>query len=139
MRAAFIFVLLMLVACSAADEPETAPPPTNIADNGLPVVPTPTPARRRPDATGPGTAMGLTYLQLEDADLVDASGATLGEVERIDADAAGTITALIVELTDGRMVRLGLAGLSITPDGDDWNLRTTQTPADLAALPAVTR
>ncbi|HEX8553731.1 MAG TPA: hypothetical protein VF695_03400, partial [Sphingomonas sp.] len=70
MRPALPMMLLAtLAACSGPDEPATPPPPTNIADNGVPIAPSPTPPRRRPDATGPGTALGLTYLQLEDADL----------------------------------------------------------------------
>jgi len=129
--------LVPLVALAACGRDPAPPPATNIADNGVPVQPTPRPS---PDATGPGTALGLTYLELEDADLIDASGRERAEVERIDADRAGTIGGLVVELkgppADGRMVRIPITGLSIVPDGDGYDLRTQMTGDQLAALPA---
>jgi hypothetical protein len=130
-------LVLALGLAGCADE---APPAVNLADNGAPVMPAP---RRTPDATGPGTALGLTYLELEDADLLDARGVEVAEVHEIDADAAGTVSGLRVKLkgppTPGRTVRIGLEGLTRVPDGDEWDLRTTMTGDQLAALPTVTR
>jgi len=140
MRTLILLPLLTLAACGSDPAPA---PAVNLADNGTPVTATPnaTPSPRpSPSATGPGTALGLTYLELEDADLVDASGRELAEVERIDADAAGTIGGLVVELkgppVDGKMVGIPITGLSIVPDGDGYDLRTVQTGDQLAALPA---
>jgi len=136
MRPALLLPLALLAACGG--DPAQPAAATNIADNGVPTMPKPRP---RPNATGPGTALGLTYLQLEDADLVDAAGREIAEVERIDADRAGTIGGLVVELkgspADGKMVRVPITGLTIVPDGDDWDLRTDATGAELAALPPV--
>ena len=50
-------------------------------------------AAQRP-ATKP-VALGLTRLQLEDADLVDANGREIGEVERLVTDRAGNRMAWV--------------------------------------------
>jgi hypothetical protein len=131
-----LLALLVLPACSR-EEPAAA---VNIADNGLPTRPTPRPS---PDATGPGTALGLTYLQLEDADILGPDSTELAEVHEIDADYAGRISGLRVKLkgspTPGRMVRVAIDGLVPVPDGDEWDLRTPSTGDQLAALPTATR
>ena len=141
MRTPILLPLLALALAACGGDPEPAPA-VNLADNGAPVAAVPTP-RPSPNATGPGTALGLTYLELEDADLVDASGRELAEVERIEADAAGSITGLVVELegppADGKMVRIPITGLSIVADGDGYDLRTDRTGDQLAALPAAPR
>lgn len=142
MRTLILMPLVLLGACGRDPDPDPAPA-IALADNGMPIdaapAATPTP-RAAPDASGPGTALGLTYLQLEDADLVDVAGREIAEVERIDADQAGTIGGLIVETkggpADGKRVRIPITGLSIVPDGDDYDLRTTMTADQLAALPA---
>ncbi len=95
-------------------------------------------------AQTPGpTALGLTHHQLEDADLVDARGKEIGEIERVVVDASGKITGLIVELDQrdpkpDRHVQIPLAGLKAVPearDPGDFNIQTTQTLAALLALP----
>lgn len=129
----------ILAACS--QEAPQAPAGAEIAANGAVSVPAATPPAL-PSATGPGTAFGLTTRQIEDADLVDASGAALGNVERVVTDASGTITALVVELDDtdpDRLVQLPVTGLTAIADGEDWNLRTTATRDQLVAMPAVAR
>lgn len=138
MRILPMAAVLLITACAGEPADEDVPA-VNLASNGMPVAPTPRPA---PDATGPGTALGLTYLQLEDADVLDAQGRELAEVHEIDADYAGTISGLRVKLkggpTPGRMVRIGLNGLRVVPDGDEWDLATTATVDDLAILPTAT-
>lgn len=92
--------------------------------------------------TGP-MALGLTHHQLEDADLVDARGKEIGEIERVVMDASGKINGLIVELDQrdpkpDRHVKIPLTGLKAVPearDPGDFNVQTTQTLAALLALP----
>lgn len=89
-------------------------------------------------------ALGLTRLQLEDADLVDAKGREIGEVERVLVDAKGAVTELIVEIdrpdpTPDHIVRIPLTSLSAIPDPDepgDFDIQTQLTIDDLLALPA---
>ena len=83
-------------------------------------------------------ALGLTEAQLLEADLVAAEGTDLGDVEQVRRDAAGAVTGLMVSLDDtdpDRYVVVELAGLITRVDGDDTDLQTTMTAADLAALP----
>src|SRR5690606_2467325 len=81
-------------------------------------------------------ALGLTEAQLLEADLVTADGTDLGDVEQVRRDAAGAVTGLMVSLEDtdpDRYVVVELAGLITRVDGDDTDLQTTMTAADLAA------
>ncbi len=83
-------------------------------------------------------ALGLTEAQLLDADLVGSDGTDFGDVEQVRRDAAGTVEALLVELDDtdpDRYVLVPLAGLTTRPDGDDIDVQTAMTRADLDALP----
>ena len=83
-------------------------------------------------------ALGLTEAQLLDADLVTATGEDLGDVEQVRRDTAGAVTGLVVELDDtdpDRWVTVPMDGLSTRIDGDDTDIQTTMTAADLAALP----
>ncbi len=86
-------------------------------------------------------ALGLTERQLLDADLIDASGADLGDVEAVLRNAGGQVDRLIVEV-DGpdpeRYVEVPIEGLTTRAQGDDTDLVTTMTSADLGALPAAT-
>jgi len=137
MRTALIAPLLLLVACGGTPDDDDVPT-VNLASNGVPIAPDP---EHRPDAKGPGTALGLTQLQLEQAQLLDPAGARLGEVEKVELDGQGYVRALRIQLDDsiaiGRVVRIGLDGLAPVRGGGRWNLRTT-TPRDrLGALPPV--
>ncbi len=136
-RSTIVALALALAACSGEGE-ETAdiPAGTAIADNGVVVVdqnnavgPT------EPDASGAGTAFGLTGDQIEDAMLVDASGMPIADVEGVSTDAQGQVNALVVEVVDGpdgQEVRVPLTGLSRIAAGDHWNIRTaTLTRAKL--------
>lgn len=132
-------------AAPAADPAATADAPTG----ALPDANAAPAAAAMPTATGPGTAMGLTGAQLEDADLRDATGRDLGDVERVVADGAGNVTALLVEIDDtepDRYVELALEGLEAVrePDDDDgrdddWDLRADLTREALMAMPEARR
>ncbi|MCL6250149.1 PRC-barrel domain containing protein [Altererythrobacter sp. KTW20L] len=83
-------------------------------------------------------ALGLTEMQLLDADLVSADGTDLGDIEQVRRDGSGAVTGLLVELEDtdpDRYVVVPLAGLITRVDGDDTDLQTAMSAADLAALP----
>ena len=83
-------------------------------------------------------ALGLTERQLLDAELRAADGTELGDVELVRRDASGAVTGLVVEIEDSdpdRFVVVPLDGLTTRQDGDDWDLQTTMTAAELAALP----
>lgn len=118
-RAAAVLLPTLLMACGSGNDEATVP--VTIANNGQPVsAPTALPA-----ATGKGTALGLTKDQLEDAHLVGPTGGDMGEVDEVRTDANGTVSALQVELPDGRKVERTLDGLTPVPDGKGgWNLRT---------------
>lgn len=84
-------------------------------------------------------ALGYTRAQLLDADLRDASGAELGEVEAVITDETGAIVALAVEVEGpdpDPVVRVPLAGLTTVTAVDDRDLQTTMTTEQLRALPA---
>lgn len=89
-------------------------------------------------------ALGLTRLQIEDADLVDINGREIGEVERLVVDADGKVTHLIVEIDQNdpipdHIVQIPLTGLAAVPDPDDkgeFDIQTRQGVAELLALPA---
>ncbi|MFL9840557.1 PRC-barrel domain-containing protein [Sphingomonas sp. ST-64] len=134
-------VTLAAAACSdATPEP---PPGTEIAANGIASASQPigTP-RALPTASGPGTAFGLTRQQLEDAELVDTVGREVGEVERVETDASGDVTAAIVEVADtdpDRLVRLPITRLTAVANGDGWDLRAMTSRAELIAMPQMER
>jgi len=88
-------------------------------------------------------ALGISRHQLEDADLIDASGREIGEVEGVVTDSGGKITGLIIEIdqrdpTPDKRVMIPLDGLKAVPEpGDrgDYNIQTRQSQADLLKLP----
>lgn len=95
-----------------------------------------------PGATGPGTALGLTRDQLEDADLGDMDGRDLGDVEGVVTDAGGNITHLVVEIEDtspDRYVHVPIEGLRAVRDGTDWDVQGNLTRDQLLAMPSVER
>lgn len=85
-------------------------------------------------------ALGLTEAQLLDADLVGADGKDLGDVEQVLRDSDNKVDRLLVEL-DGigpdRYVHVPITGLKRVVNGNDTDLATPLTKADLAALPEV--
>ncbi|HVK41063.1 MAG TPA: PRC-barrel domain-containing protein [Phenylobacterium sp.] len=92
-------------------------------------------------------ALGLTRLQLEDADVVDLQGREIGEVERIVTSPEGRVTGLILEIDQrdpkpDHIVQVPLTGLAAVPDRDDrgaFDVQTRQGVAELLSMPAATR
>lgn len=123
-------VTALLAACSQpASTPEARP------DAASAPAPNDT-----PDTPHGAMALGLTTMQLEDADLVSPTGVDLGDVERVDVDGAGRITGLIIAPSgEGqRWVRLSLEGLTARADGDDHDVVADLTLEQLKAMPAWT-
>jgi hypothetical protein len=85
-------------------------------------------------------AIGLSEAQLLDADIVGADGKDLGDVSQVLRGADDKVDRLLVEL-DGigpdRYVHVPVQGLKVVVRGDDTNLQTSMTKADLDALPEV--
>lgn len=87
-------------------------------------------------------ALGLTERQLLDADIVDANGQELGDVEAIVRGADGSVSQLLIEIEDSspdRYVHVLTAGLQPVDDRGEKDLRTTMTRDQLAALPDARR
>jgi hypothetical protein len=83
-------------------------------------------------------ALGMTEAQLLDADLVTPTGEDLGDVEQVRRGADGMVEGLVVELDDtdpDRWVMVPIAGLTARADGNDMDVQTSMTAAELAALP----
>ncbi len=98
-------------------------------------------ARASAQASGDAiAALGLTERQLLDADLIGANNVELGDIERVERAADGTVDRLLVEIEDSdpdRYVHVPITGLTTVTRGDDVDVQTTMTAADLAALPEV--
>ena len=115
----------LLAACgegAAPDAPSGTSSPATTTLTGRPIV-----------------ALGLTERQLLDADLVDASGRDLGDVEGIVRDADGKPVALLVEIENtrpDRYVEVPLEGLTAVRDRTDWDIQSSLTRDDLLQLPA---
>lgn len=118
---------MMLAACS--DKNEAAEDKLERAAETSATVAGPLPA-----------ALGLTEAQLLDADLVGADGKDLGDIEQVLRDRDNKVDRLLVEL-DGigpdRYVHVPITGLKPVVNGNDTDLETPLTKADLAALPEV--
>ena len=85
-------------------------------------------------------ALGLTETQLLDAELVGADGQELGDVAQVLRDASNKVDRLLVEIEDSnpdRYVHVPITGLKTVVRGDDTDLQTTMTKAELAGLPEV--
>lgn len=120
----------LLSACSqqAPDKPSQSTPEAALDAASAPVA---------GPASSP-TALGLTVAQLEAADIISPTGVDLGDVQRVDVDASGAVTGLIVEPKgDGpRWVRIPLEGLTTRKEGDDFDLVADMTLEQLKAMPA---
>ena len=127
-------VLLPLVACALAACESEAERQADATEDRIE-------QEAETSATAAGdaeAALGLTERQLLDAELRAADGTELGDVELVRRDASGAVTGLVVEIEDSdpdRFVVVPLDGLTTRRDGDDWDLQTTMTTAELAALP----
>lgn len=123
----------LLAACS---QPPAKPDKTPEASPDAASAPTMAGA---PAAAAGVMALGLTVAQLEDADIITPAGVDLGDVQRVDVDASGAVTGLIIEPAgEGgpRWVRIPLDGLTTRKEGDDYDLVSTMTLVQLKALPA---
>lgn len=91
------------------------------------------------EAAGPTeVALGMSERELLDAEIRASDGTELGDVEAVLRDAAGEVDRLLVEVEDSdpdRYVEVPLDGLSPTGEGDDRDLSTSMTMADIEALP----
>lgn len=125
--------LLGLAACNSAAEQQADATEDRIerqADSGAAA------------AGSAPAALGLSETQLLDADLKAADGTDLGDVEQVRRDAGGAVSGLLVELenTDpDRYVLVPIEGLTTRIDGDDTDLQTAMTAADLRAMPDAMR
>lgn len=84
-------------------------------------------------------ALGMSRSELEGADIVNAAGDDLGDVESLVIDAGGNVTHLVVDVdVPGDDVKVLLpidqAQAHVGTNGDK-DLRTTLTSQDLVALP----
>ncbi len=87
-------------------------------------------------------ALGLTERQLRDAELRNARGEDIGDVEGVVRGEGGRVTHLLVEVEDtspDRYVHVPLEGLEVVRDGDDWDIRSRLTREALMAMPEVRR
>lgn len=130
---AAIFALASLSACESAAEREADATEDRIEQQ----------ADASAAAAGSATAaLGLTETQLLEADLVAADGSDLGDVEQVRRNAAGTVDGLLVEIEGDdpdRYVLVPIDGLTTRGNGDDIDLQTARTAADLTAMPDATR
>ena len=87
-------------------------------------------------------ALGLSEAQLLEADLrAAADGTELGDVTSLLRAADGRVDRLLVEIEDSnpdRFVEVPVGGLTVLARGNDTDLVTTMTAAQLAALPEAT-
>ena len=122
------FAMLPLFAAACGSAEDVPNPAATAATAGTPTV-----------AAG---ALGLTEAQLRDADLIDAAGMELGDVEDLVRGGDGAITGVLIEIEDSnpdRFVQLPIEGLEAVKRGDDWDLRSDTTREGLMALPEVSR
>lgn len=93
-------------------------------------------------AAQPG-ALGLSRHQLEDADLIDATGHEIGEVDGVVTDASGAITSLVIELHHAdqepdKRVLLPLRELRAVPEPGEaghYDIQTRRSAAEVMKLP----
>lgn len=89
--------------------------------------------------TEAAVALGMTRKALEDADIVNAAGQDLGDVERLVTNSTGTVTHLVVEIDGPNDVEVLLPIAQVKAqtrtDGRSPDLVTELSATDLAALP----
>lgn len=125
-----IAVAAILSACS--DNSSSGEANQNMPENSAEEI-----VASTPDQTG---ALGLTAIQLDDADILNVSGVEIGEVERVITDSSGAITKLLIQIEDtdpDRFVEIPLDDLIPRMEGQDWDLETKMTREDLMALPEI--
>jgi hypothetical protein len=136
----YLFLALLTLPIAACDKAPSQPAPA-ATTAVVPAAAAATPMAANA-ANAQNVALGLTEVQLRDADLIDVNGVDLGDVEYVERASDGTITGLVIEVdnTDpDRFVLISLDGLEPVRRGDDVDLRTTITREELMALPEVPR
>lgn len=123
--------LLGVAACSDATDDVVQAPAAGMAPGAV------TEARADTAATTAALALGMTRDQLEDADLLSSANTDLGDVETLVLDASGQVASLVVELegVGDRKVVVPISGVSSIKQGDDVDLTTKMSVAELTALP----
>ncbi|KRA80430.1 hypothetical protein [Altererythrobacter sp. Root672] len=93
-------------------------------------------------AAGPETAaLGLTELQILDADLLGTDGTARGDIVTVLRAPDGRVDRLLVEVENSdpdRYVEIPVQGLVVLTRGDSTDLVTTRSAADFDAMPAAT-
>jgi len=85
-------------------------------------------------------AFGLSEAALLNADIVGADGKEIGDIAKVLRAADGKVDRLLVEVEGSnpdRYVELPILGLRTIASGNDTDLATTLTRADLMAMPEV--
>lgn len=91
-----------------------------------------------PATAAPSGALGLTERQLLDADLLDARGREIGDVEGVVRGPDGAVTQLLIEIEDSdpdRYVLIALDGLTVHRSRGDTDIKSNLTREDLLKLP----
>lgn len=136
---------LMLTACAVAVLGLTAC--GNNTDDDVVQAPAPGAApapvsetRAETAQTAAAVALGMSREELEDADVISSDNTDLGDVETLVLNAGGQVESIVVELEGpgDRHVVVPIGQLTSLTRGDDKDLTTTLTAAELAALPAWT-
>jgi len=133
MTAGAALLALTVAACGGSDTTDD-------------VVQAPTPGAQpvevsetRADAatTRAALAFGMTSDELEDADLLSSENTKLGEVESLVLDAASQLQSVVVDLEGPGDIEVlvPVGQLTSITRGDDKDLVTTLTAAELQALP----
>lgn len=94
-------------------------------------------------AQSEATPLGITREQLEDADLIDARGREIGEVEGLVVDTNGIIVGVILEIDQrdpkpDRRVQLPIEELKAVPERGEpghFDVQTQRSREQLLALP----
>lgn len=123
--------LVLLTACQSAEERAQDRVEDRIEES------TGVDASRQTPSPG---ALALTEAQLLDAQLVDPSGEVLGDIEAVQRDDAGVLTALVVAIDDAgtpRRVEIPLKGLSTAGEGAELDVLASMTIDQLASYPDV--
>lgn len=129
-RAILPLFVLLLASCGPGEQPADNPD-VNAIQNRLGA----TTAEQQ-------VALGMAERQLLDADLLDARGQEIGDVEGIVRDSSGTVTQLLVEVEDSspdRYVHVPVNGLRPVQNGNDMDIGSNLTRDQLMQMPEVRR
>lgn len=135
--------LLAASACAVLGLAACADDAPDVVESAAPTSPTATAApvsdtRADTATTSAAVALGMTRDDLEDADLLSPDNTDLGDVETLVLNTGGQVTSLVIGLEGpgDRKVVVPIGQVTSVRRGDDVDLSTTLTAAQLAALPA---